>query len=92
MQEIRRNGPKPVPLHLRNASTKLQKEWGYGKGYKYPHAFPDSWIDQEYLPTELTIRRFYQPKNQGEEPRLQSWLATKKRTKQSRKTPGTDDS
>jgi putative ATPase len=92
MQEIRRNGPKPVPLHLRNASTKLQKEWGYGKGYKYPHAYPDSWIDQEYLPAELTVRRFYQPKNQGEEPRLQNWLATKKRTKQSRKTPGTDDS
>jgi putative ATPase len=92
MQEIRRNGPKPVPLHLRNASTKLQQEWGYGKGYKYPHAYPDSWIDQEYLPAELSVRRFYQPKNQGEEPRLQNWLSTKKRTKRSRKTPGTDDS
>jgi putative ATPase len=92
MQEIRRNGPKPVPLHLRNASTKLQKEWGYGKGYKYPHAYPDSWIDQEYLPAEVSIRRFYQPKNQGEEPRLQNWLQAKKRTTASRKLPGSNDS
>jgi putative ATPase len=83
MQEIRRNGPKPVPLHLRNASTKLQKEWGYGKGYKYPHAYPDSWVEQEYLPTEVSTRRFYQPKNQGEEPRLQNWLKTRKRSKPS---------
>jgi putative ATPase len=92
MQEIRRNGPKPVPLHLRNASTKLQQEWGYGKGYKYPHAYPDSWIDQEYLPAELSVRRFYHPKNQGEEPRLQTWLQAKKRIKPSRKTPGSNDS
>jgi putative ATPase len=92
MQEIRRNGPKPVPLHLRNASTKLQKEWGYGKGYKYPHAYPDSWIDQEYLPAEVSVRRFYQPKNQGEEPRLQNWLQAKKRTTASRKLPGSNDS
>ena len=77
MQEIRRNGPRPVPLHLRNASTNLQKEWGYGKGYKYPHAYPESWIDQEYLPAELTDRQFYLPKNQGEEIRLQIWRKNK---------------
>jgi putative ATPase len=92
MQEIRRNGPKPVPLHLRNASTKLQKEWGYGKGYKYPHTYPDSWVEQEYLPAEVSTRRFYQPKNQGEEPRLQNWLKTRKRTTASRKLPGSNDS
>ncbi len=80
LQEIRRNGPRPVPLHLRNASTGLQKEWGYGKGYKYPHAFPDAWVDQEYLPKEITNTAFYQPKTQGEEPSLQAWLKNKKRT------------
>jgi putative ATPase len=84
MQEIRRNGPKPVPLHLRNASTSLQKEWGYGKGYKYPHAYPESWIEQEYLPAEVSVRHFYHPKQQGEEPRLQTWLQARKR---SSKTP-----
>ncbi len=78
-REIRTNGPKPVPLHLRNPSTSLHKEWGYGQGYKYPHAFPDAWIDQDYLPLELKGRKFYNPKNHGMEPRLLTWL--KKRRK-----------
>ena len=80
LQEIRRNGPQPVPLHLRNASTGLQKEWGYGKGYKYPHAYPDAWVHQEYLPAEVTNRHFYQGKHQGEEPGLHAWLKNKQRT------------
>lgn len=83
-QEVRRHGPKPVPLHLRNASTNLQKEWGYGKGYKYPHAYPESWTEQEYLPPEVSTRRFYQPKDQGKEPSLQNWIRTKKRANPSR--------
>lgn len=73
-KEIRANGPRPVPLHLRNASTALQKEWGYGRGYKYPHAYPDAWIEQDYLPTDVTLH-FYEPKLQGQEPRLNAWLA-----------------
>ena len=43
---------QPVPLHLRNASTKLQKEWGYKKGYLYPHDAPSGYIEQEYLPKQ----------------------------------------
>ena len=73
-KEVREHGPKPVPLHLRNASTALQREWGYGRGYQYPHNFPKSWADQEYLPNELTGRKFYHPKDQGEEPKLLAWL------------------
>lgn len=73
-KEIRTQGARPVPLHLRNASTALQKEWGYGRGYKYPHAFPDAWVEQEYLPSEVR-RHFYEPRQQGQEPRLNSWLA-----------------
>ena len=72
-REIKLNGPRPVPLHLRNPSTQLQKEWGYGKEYKYPHNYPDSWIEQSYLPPELEGRRFYQPRDNGEEPRLSQW-------------------
>jgi putative ATPase len=68
--EIRDHGPKPVPLHLRNASTALQREWGYGKGYKYPHNYPGAWAEQDYLPEEVRHLRFYHPKDQGEEPRL----------------------
>jgi putative ATPase len=73
-KEIRSNGVKPVPLHLRNASTALQKEWGFGRGYKYPHAYPEGWIEQEYLPGEIESRTFYQPKDQGMEERLNIWL------------------
>lgn len=77
-KEIRTNGPKPVPLHLRNPSTSLHKEWGYGQGYKYPHAYPEAWIAQDYLPNELTGRKFYYPKDQGFEPRLLAWLKKRK--------------
>lgn len=73
-REVRQNGMQPVPLHLRNASTALQKEWGYGHNYQYPHAFPGAWIEQQYLPDVLKDRRFYEPKDQGAEPRLLAWL------------------
>ncbi len=72
-KEVRQGGAMPVPLHLRNASTALQKEWGYGRGYQYPHAFPGAWVDQEYLPPELKGRHFYAPKEQGQEPKLNAW-------------------
>ncbi len=72
-REIKANGPKPVPLHLRNAVTKLHKEWGYGKEYKYPHNYPQGWAPQEYLPQELSNRRFYQPRTNGDEVRLSQW-------------------
>ncbi|MDK2920608.1 MAG: putative ATPase [Desulfonauticus sp.] len=79
-KEVRLNGPKPVPLHLRNPSTKLQKQWGYGHGYKYPHAYPGSYIEQEYLPQELKNKQFYFPKTEGMENRLNLWLKSKKKT------------
>lgn len=72
-KEVKTNGPQPVPLHLRNATTKLQREWGFGKGYLYPHNYPEGWIEQDYLPPEVTVRRYYSPKAQGEEPRLAAW-------------------
>ncbi|NMC50039.1 MAG: replication-associated recombination protein A [Desulfovibrio sp.] len=74
-KEIGIQGPKPVPLHLRNAATALQKQWGFGQGYKYPHSYPDAWVNQEYLPDELRGRQFYQAKDQGLEPRLAARLA-----------------
>ncbi len=74
-KEIRTHGSKPVPLHLRNPSTKLQKEWGYGKGYLYPHNYPEGYVPQQYLPDDLAGRRFYQQREQGVEPRLTAWLA-----------------
>lgn len=72
-RQVQRDGVKAVPLHLRNASTGLQKQWGYGQGYKYPHSYPDSWISQAYLPPELEGSRFYQPREAGDEARLSRW-------------------
>ncbi len=65
--EIKKNGMKAVPLHLRNASTKLQKEWGYKKGYLYPHDAPTGYIEQEYLPQDVVNREYYKPKFNGDE-------------------------
>jgi len=72
-KELKTNGRRPVPLHLRNPSTKLQKEWGHGEGYKYPHNYPGAWIEQQYLPDGATQLRFFQPKDQGAEPRISAW-------------------
>lgn len=80
-RELREFGANPVPLHLRNASTALQREWGYGRGYQYPHNFPKSWVAQDYLPTEVVGRTFYHPKDQGAEPKLNAWLQQFRRIK-----------
>jgi len=72
-REIKMSGIQPVPLHLRNPSTRLQKQWGYGKGYKYPHNFPDAWVQQQYLPDSLATRQFYFPKNAGAEQAHAAW-------------------
>ncbi len=52
----------PVPMHIRNAPTPLMKKLGYGKGYKYPHNYPDAKVDQEYLPEKLKGRRYLKGK------------------------------
>ena len=83
-REVKLNGARAVPLHLRNPSTQLQKDWGYGKEYKYPHNVPESWVPQDYLPPELAGRRFYQPRDNGEEPRLSQWW--RRLLRQSKKT------
>jgi len=75
--------PHPVPLQIRNAPTRLMKELGYGKDYKYPHDFPEAFVVQEYFPEELAGKRFYFPRAAGLEKelrkRLEAYLAKKKR-------------
>lgn len=87
-KEIRKNGIKPVPLHLRNPASGLQRKWGFGKDYKYPHAYPGAWVEQEYLPEEVRGKQFYQPKDQGQEPRIFLWL--KKKLRASMKKRGSE--
>ena len=65
---VRKTGDLPVPLHLRNAPTKLMKEEGYGKGYQYSHDFPGNFSHQEFLPDEIKGTMLYDPgKNAREE-------------------------
>lgn len=72
-RKIRQNGQEPVPLHLRNATTDLQKKWGFGRDYKYPHNYPDGFVEQNYLPEKLLGERFYFPGQNGDEPRISQW-------------------
>ena len=66
LAEVEENGRQPVPLHLRpSAHRRLAREFGYGKGYLYPHDYDDADVDQQYLPDSLAGRIFYEPSEEG---------------------------
>jgi len=65
--DVEAHGALPVPAHLRNATTGLQKAMGLGQGYKYPHDFRGHYVDEEYFPEALRGRRYYQPSAEGRE-------------------------
>jgi putative ATPase len=72
---VRQDGSRPVPLHLRNAPTRLMKELGYGRDYRYAHDEPDAYAAGEsYLPEGMEPREFYQPTEQGLEARIREKL------------------
>ncbi|MBQ7567604.1 replication-associated recombination protein A [bacterium] len=73
LEAVRSDPGAAVPLHLRNAPTKLMERLGYGKGYKYAHDFPEHYAKQDYLPESLRGQRFYQPGNLGMERRFALW-------------------
>ena len=60
---VKSTGNLPVPLHIRNAPTKLMKELGYGKDYKYAHSYENNFAEQDFLPKEVKKHRFYKPQN-----------------------------
>lgn len=74
---VEQSGDLPVPLHIRNAPTKLMKQLGYGKDYKYAHSYQGNFAEQDFLPDKIKTTRFYFPQNnQGELKileRLQLW-------------------
>ena len=74
-KDIIEKGPLPVPMHLRNAPTKLMKNLGYSKGYKYPHDYEGNYVPECYLPDEIRDRRYYQPSENGEEKNISRRLA-----------------
>ncbi len=70
LDEVRRSGNLPVPLHLRNAPTKLMKELGYGKDYKYAHDYEGHFVEQQFLPDGAQHCRFWQPQDNAAENKL----------------------
>jgi len=72
-QEIEEHGTGAVPIHLMDANRDA-KGFGHGKGYQYPHMFEGHFTAQQYLPDNLTGKRFYEPSDQGYEGKMAGWL------------------
>lgn len=71
---VRTTGDLSVPLHLRNAPTKLMKDLGYGSDYKYAHSYEGNFVDQQFLPKEIAGTPIYEPGNNPKEAALKDWL------------------
>jgi putative ATPase len=71
---VKQHGDLPVPLHIRNAPTRLMKDLDYGKGYKYSHSFEGNFSEQEYLPEKITGTQFYDPGKNAREEELRRFL------------------
>ena len=74
---VRQTGDLPVPLHLRNAPTKLMKDLGYHDGYKYAHSFKGNFVDLEYLPEAISGTILYEPQDNPRERELRNYLKSK---------------
>jgi len=72
--EVEATGHLPVPLHLRNAPTKLMKDIGYGADYRYSHDYENNFSAQEHLPEQLAGKKFYEPGNNPREQQTREWL------------------
>ena len=70
LETVRATGNCPVPLHLRNAPTKLMQQLGYGKDYKYAHNYEGHFVEQQFLPDEVKDARFWQPQENAAEAKL----------------------
>lgn len=73
-QIVRQTGDLPVPLHLRNAPTKLMKELGYGEDYKYSHDYEQNFVAQQFLPDEIKGTLIYEPQNNARENQTKEFL------------------
>jgi len=74
---VKAHGDLPVPMHLRNAPTKLMKDLGYGIEYQYAHGFEGNFVKQEYLPDALSGKVFYTPGDNPKEKQVKEWLEKK---------------
>ena len=88
-RDIESTGSLPVPLHIRNAPTRLMRELNYGKGYRYAHDDAEGLVEQEHLPEGLTGRTYYHPTNRGYESLVKDRLTKWRRILQARKNKPT---
>ncbi len=70
IEEVKKSGNLPVPMHIRNAPTKLMEQLGYHDGYKYPHDYPGNFTQQHYLPNDITNKRFWHAQHSPAEEKL----------------------
>jgi putative ATPase len=87
-QDVAERPTEPVPLHIRNAPTRLMKDVGYGAGYQYAHDAPDARVEQEHLPESLRGRQYYRPTDRGLEADIARRLADWRAWRAGRKAPG----
>lgn len=74
LSAVKKHGDLPVPLHIRNAPTKLMKNLDYGKNYEYSHSYENNFSPQEYLPKEISGMKFYDPGKNAREEELRKFL------------------
>jgi putative ATPase len=74
---VRQHGDLPVPLHLRNAPTRLMKNLGYHEGYRYAHSFEDNFVQDNFLPEQITGTVFYDPGRNARELEIRKQLETR---------------
>jgi putative ATPase len=77
LQVVKTKGNLPIPLHLRNAPTKMMKQMDYGKDYKYAHQFDNNFVIQEFLPESIAGTRFYSPQKNAREEEMRSFLKSR---------------
>jgi putative ATPase len=72
--KVREKGDLPVPLHLRNAPTKLMKQLNYGKDYQYAHSYEGNFVAEEFLPEKINGEKFYEPGKNAREKEIREYL------------------
>ena len=74
LEKVRETGNLPVPLHLRNAPTKLMKDLGYSDGYKYSHNYEGHFVKQQFLPSDGMDFSFWMPQENAAEQKIKAWM------------------
>ena len=82
VEDVRSKPNLKIPLHLRNAPTKLMTDLGYGEHYKYSHDYDEHFIEQDFLPEELVNKIYYEPTEIGREGALKKYLDKKWKKRQ----------